>query len=419
MSTTSSRAWLVLSVTVGLALPVGGCGRDTLISADVPPPGSGGASGSLPGPGNGGASVPSPDAGGILMGSGGVNGDPVGGAAVTPVGSGGVPGSVWGFGRCPTITTTPGQTNRCGRTNGVAFSPDGTLVTTATDTSTPFVHVWRVSDGHLLYEPDSGNYRDGAYGVAFSPDGKLLASAATAPRTVVNGISSQVDTNTVDIWDGATGAHVVTLPTQCGFYASTAVFSHDGKHLVTAGYRNAIEIWNVADWSRALTIPYTPYSIPAVRYSPDDSRIIAASDGVNTIWNASDGSKLGELSGLSYDINVADYAPDGGMILSTAGAGQIQLTDPNGVNLQAMDLGAGVLPVPRVGDVAWVGNDRILANDSTGLYQEWTRNPGGAAPLFVFSRSWKITDGGGHMAVAPDQSRLVAATDAGFTFLIP
>jgi len=301
----------------------------------------------------------------------------------------------------------------------VAFSPDGGLIATATDTGTPFVHVWRVSDGQLLFEPDTGNYRDGAYGVAFSPDGKLLASASIAPRMVVDGISSQVDTNTVDIWDVATGAHLVTLPTQCGFYASAAVFSHDGKHLVTAGYRNVIEIWNVADWSRALTIPYTTYSISSAHYSPDDAHIITTSGGVSTIWNASDGTRAAEISGQVFDLDASDYAPNGQLILSTAGYGQLQVTDPSGVSLQTMTFSTGAAPLPLITDVAWIDDDRVLADDSSGLIEEWTRDPAAAAPRFVLSHSWTVGAGGWKMAVAPDQTRFVIGNDDGFTFLTP
>lgn len=401
MNTNTSRALLVLSTAMVLALSVSSCDRDTLIGIDIPPPGSGGVHG---GGASGGTAGSTPGSGG---------------SAGSSVGSGGAPASGWGFRVCPTVTTVPGQANSCGRTNDVAFSPDGSLVATATDTGTPFVHVWRLSDGQLLYEPDGGEFRDGAYTVAFSPDGKLLASAGMAPRTVVDGVSSQADTDTVDIWDAATGALIVALPTDCGFYASAAVFSHDGKHLVTAGYRNAIEIWNVADWSRALTIPYDTYSIYSARYSPDDTRIITTSAGISTIWNASDGTKVAELSGLVFDMNAADYAPDGSLILSTAGEGQIELTDPNGVNLQTIVFRTGPSPLPLIDDVAWIGGDRLLADDASGLIEEWTRNPAAATPPFVFSRSWMVAGAGWRMAVAPDRSRFVVGGQGGFTFLLP
>ena len=65
-------------------------------------------------------------------------------------GTGGAPGAGTGgagagVASCMTISTTPGTLNACGLTFGIAYSPDGQLIATATETGSPNIHVWRLS----------------------------------------------------------------------------------------------------------------------------------------------------------------------------------------------------------------------------------------------------------------------------------
>ena len=66
------------------------------------------------------------------------------------------------------------QLGHGGRVNGVAFSPDGQILASASDDDT--VKLWNPATGALLRT--LAGHRSAVQSVAFSPDGRTLASAS-------------------------------------------------------------------------------------------------------------------------------------------------------------------------------------------------------------------------------------------------
>ncbi|MGD0246439.1 MAG: WD40 repeat domain-containing protein, partial [Streptosporangiaceae bacterium] len=124
-------------------------------------------------------------------------------------------------------TTLEGHTSGV---NGVAFSPDGILLATASHDGT--ARIWDLTGTAPATQATLEGHGRAMRGVAFSPDGTLLATAS--------------DDETARIWDltGTVPATRATLEGHGGAVNGVA-FSPDGTLLATASDDGTARIWDV------------------------------------------------------------------------------------------------------------------------------------------------------------------------------
>ncbi len=108
---------------------------------------------------------------------------------------------------------------------GVAFSPDGRLLATASNDAT--ARVWDPATGNCLRTLTGHTHV--VYDVAFSPEAALLATGS--------------GDQTARVWDPATGNCLRTLTGHTGRVYDVA-FSPDGRQLATASYDQTARLWN-------------------------------------------------------------------------------------------------------------------------------------------------------------------------------
>jgi WD40 repeat protein len=234
--------------------------------------------------------------------------------------------------------------------NGVATSPDGHTLATASSTAT----LWDTSDGfHPRHLADVGT---DVTAVAVHPQGHSLATAATDgtvrlwdttnPRQPRDTARLDTNSSTVSfhpsgrllvtagtagtVWDVSDTAHPQRVAS-LGTDLATAVFSPRGTTLAVVGKQSGVQLWDATTPGQPRETARLDTTATAAAFNPDGHLLATAgTDFTVRLWDVTDPRQPRPLSTLSGHTDVArsvTFAPDGRTLASGSVDASVRLWD--------------------------------------------------------------------------------------------
>lgn len=233
------------------------------------------------------------------------------------------------------LQTLTGHTDNV---NSVSFSPDGNTIATASNDQT--VKLWTLNGQEIITLTGHENWVNS---VSFSPDGKTIATAS--------------DDQTVKLWT-QTGEELATL-TGHESWITRVSFSPDGKTIATASDDATVSLWTIKG-QLLHTFAGHQDTVWDISFSPNGQTLAtASSDSTFILWNIPQRIKMRTIKGHQKGVNSVVFSPDGQMMATASGDETVKLWTLDGQLITTLQGHLG-----QVSSVTFSPDGRTLASGS-------------------------------------------------------
>ena len=167
--------------------------------------------------------------------------------------------------------------------------------------------------------------------IVVSPDGKTVAVGH-----FIDNPDAALRSGTVRIWDIASGKEIRAFPAHAHEVAAIA-FSRDGKMLASSGYDKTLRIFDVATGKQLHSLTgSTPHYVEYAVFTPDGKRVVSCGtegEGTNfgvrnwtvRVWDVASGKQLLESERVRGGVLCVDVLPDGRRCVTASRDGIVRL----------------------------------------------------------------------------------------------